>query len=466
MLDRAEIRITIWIVFRPCVVHRGINEDQVAFSLRTASIPLSQMFALWFLLFSSFLSISWAKPLFTPHLGEHLASTHLNSFHSIPPPPSFLFPSPRATVNVDTSASMFSFAVLPLLAYSTLLAVFGFISVRIARWRRKHRPAALTLDDDGVELLPTNTSTLSPEFKDLPVPPPLPSPIPSHARSRSFSNLQHAVAVHDMPERERPKSPIHFGLSSPGSRLKSKQRSHSVGSISSPLSPKRRVHHNNSARRPFISDPESDADTVVPQRHATVSPQSGTLIDLSVPAGPPVSSSSPLNPGFHHMAGSTHLWGLNPVSYPYLQASAIPAEELNLIDLHAPDSEKHVLKEIKPASVSAHNERNVSEVEVPDTISPDLDGYEPDVEGDTGEEAVGLVKDKEIDIGLEWGFESVSSLSMRVSSGLHHQQATSEERDLVDRNSLSSSSPIDLLNTQLHPIPLTASSSLPKVLSL
>ncbi|KAJ4477539.1 hypothetical protein J3R30DRAFT_3404860 [Lentinula aciculospora] len=408
----------------------------------------SHMIALWYLLLFCFYFVSWAKPLVVPRLGEslYLASTEFNS-HSIPPPPSFLFPSLRTAANVDTSTPMISFAFLPFLAYSTLLAIFGFISVRIARWRRKHRPAALTLDDDDVELLPTNTSTLSPEFKDLPVPPPLPSHITSHARSRSFSNLQHAIAVHDMPERERPKSPLHFGLSSPGSRLKSKQRSHSVGSISSPLSPKRRAHNANSARRPFISDPESEAETLMPQRHDIVSPHSGTLIDLSVTAVPPVLPSSPLNPVFQRMMDSTQLWTLP-------QPSTVPAEELNLIDLHAPDTDKHVHSERPPISVPVFDGCNSWEAKEQDAISTDLDGYEPDVEGEAEPS-----KDKEIDIGLEWGFESVSSLSMRVSS-VSQTRETTEERDLVDANSLSSSSPVDLLATQLHPISVTASSSL------
>ncbi|KAJ3890233.1 hypothetical protein GG344DRAFT_66431 [Lentinula edodes] len=415
------------------------------------------MIALWnLLLFCPYL-FSWANPLVAPRL-NFLGSSEFKSY-SIPPPPSFLFPSPRASVIVDTSAPMFSFAILPLLAYSTLLAIFGFISVRIARWRHGHRPAALTLDDDDVELLPTNTSTLSPEFKAFPVPPPLPSLVPSHARSRSFSNLQHAVAVHDMPERERPKSPLHFGLSSPGSRLKSKQRSHSAGSISSPLSPKRRLHNNNN-RRPFISDPESDADTVIPQHYAIVStpntpfaPQTqfGTLVDLSVP---PVPVSSPLNPIFPNMAGSTHLWALNS----YTQSSSVPAEELNLIDLHAPDLEKRASWNPEPVSVHLLRESKGSKAKEQGNTSSDLDGYEPDVEGEAGEQSTGLGKDKEIDIGLEWGFESVSGSSKRMSS-ISQPQQVSEERDLVDGNSMPSS-PVEFLATQLHPIPITASSSL------
>ncbi|KAJ3865606.1 hypothetical protein EV359DRAFT_63024 [Lentinula novae-zelandiae] len=412
------------------------------------------MIALWnLLLFCPYL-FSWANPLVAPRL-NFLGSSEFRSY-SIPPPPSFLFPSPRASVIVDTSAPMFSFAILPLLAYSTLLAIFGFISVRIARWRHGHRPAALTLDDDDVELLPTNTSTLSPEFKAFPVPPPLPSLVPSHARSRSFSNLQHAVAVHDMPERERPKSPLHFGLSSPGSRLKSKQRSHSAGSISSPLSPKRRLHNNN--RRPFISDPESDADSVVSPRHVVAStpntpfaPQTqfGTLVDLSVP---PVSVSSPLNPIFPTMAGSAHLWTL----HSYTRSSTVPAEELNLIDLHAPDPEQRASRNLEPVSVPLLQESKGSKAKEQGNAS-DMDGYEPDVEGESGEQTTRLGKDKEIDIGLEWGFESGSGLSMRASSILQAHQVS--ERDLVDRNSIPSS-PVDFLATQLHPIPITASSSL------
>ncbi|KAJ3834359.1 hypothetical protein F5878DRAFT_630686 [Lentinula raphanica] len=418
------------------------------------------MIALWFFLLSSLNLLSWAKTSAAPHLIER---TEFDT-HFIPPPPSFLFPSPRAVATVYTSASMFSFAILPFLAYSTLLAIFGFISVRIARWRRRNRPAALTLDDDdGVELLPTNTSTLSSEFKDLPIPPPLPSPLPSHARSQSFSNLQHAIPVHDMLEGERPKSPIHFGLSSPGSRLKAKQRSHSVGSISSPLSPKRRMHNNNPVRRPFISDPESDADTIVPRRHAIMSPQSDTLIDLSVPLVHPAPASSPLTPGFPTMKNSRHMMTLTPAPYHYLKSSAVPDEELNLIDLHVPDQEKSASGELRPLPASMHAERSysrVKEVKKQDSTSPNLDGYEPDVEGDAGEETMEPAKDKEIDIGQVWDLESVSSLSMRLSPTPQTQQATSEETDLVDRHSLSSSSPVDFLPTQLRPIPITASSSL------
>ncbi|KAF5365354.1 hypothetical protein D9757_013779 [Collybiopsis confluens] len=135
--------------------------------------------------------------------------------NTIPLPPSFLFPHlhphPRAPGTVlpsTSSAPMFSFAFFPVLAYSALLAVFGFISVRIAKWRQwtLARPtAALALegeeDDDGVELLPTNTSTLSSHFKNLPIPPPLPSsPVPvHHARTRSFSNDQPGQPpVHDL----------------------------------------------------------------------------------------------------------------------------------------------------------------------------------------------------------------------------------------------------------------------------
>ncbi|KIK55439.1 hypothetical protein GYMLUDRAFT_248690 [Collybiopsis luxurians FD-317 M1] len=448
---------------------RAINEDQVPFVKNHQHLQPHMFLAFWYLLLFYFSVFSWAKPLVAPRLGELSAlvgidTSEINS-HTIPSPPSFLYPGLRALTTVDTSTSMSSFAVLPLLAYSTLLAVFGFISVRIAKWRRKTRPAALALEDDGVELLPTNTSTLSPQFKDFVVSPPLPSsPVPAvHARSRSFSNLQHAALVQDLPERERPKSPIQFGLSSPGSRLKSKQRSHSVGSISSPLSPSKRRTLNGSTRRPYISDPEPETQlqTTLSTPNTPFPPQTqfGTLVDLSVPSVP---VSSPMNSGFHPKPGSAHAWGFDPIrhmhSHPF-------HEEINLIDLHAPEKDVQLDPQVgteprpepEPLLIPIRDEHDEPEAtasateqdSIVSSVSEDAAGYEPDLEG--GEQVVEL--EKEVDIGWEWGFESVASLSSRVSP--HSRLLEQQERDLVDVDGDSELAK----SVQFHPIPMTASSS-------
>lgn len=452
------------------------------------------MIAFWYLLFFCWSVISLANPLVAPHLSESstlagigrsefrlveieslfLFSSLIHSSHSIPSLPSFLSPylrpSPRAPTNVTTplvpDATMSAFAVFPLLAYSTLLAIFSFISVRIARWRRKQRPAALTLgDDDGVELLPTNTSMLSPRFKGLPVPPPLPSlvplpasPAPSHvnSRSQSFSNLQLLQSHHAVVDLlDRPKSPLHFGLSSPGPgpRFNKSKRSHSVGSAS-PLSPSKRRKEISAVRRPFISDPESsEMDDFTSQRHitATVStpntpfpPQTqfGTLVDLSVP---PVSVST--HPTFQSPG---HIWNFPPAS--------ISNVEVNLIDLHDPEKENMNLDTPEPESKPEPVPVLISELTEQDANNLDDDesdvGYEPDAENDNEN-----TERKEIDIGWEWGFESVSSLSMTSHpiAPAEEQPLAIEEEDLVDGNG----SPSTTLGEKdpFCPIPVTASSS-------
>ncbi|KAE9399498.1 hypothetical protein BT96DRAFT_920144 [Gymnopus androsaceus JB14] len=328
------------------------------------------MIAFWYLLLFCWSVISSAKPLVAPRLSESsylvgIGSSEFSS-HSIPPPPSFLSPYSR---------SMSSFAVFPLLAYSTLLAVF-------AQWRRKRGPSALALEDDGVELLPTNTSTLSPRFKDLPVPPPLPSPpVPSHAHLS-----------------ERPKSPLHFG----------------------PLISRCRFPSQ-------IQTKSYDAKNLF-DVHLSLTPSQIAML-MPLPLLPRRTHHSRHKPSLVLWLTSQHMFGVS-------------------LQRHI-----HILPMWKARSLWRQSQNSfvpVSEFRELDTADLDVDadvGYEQDVE--SGE------KGKEIDIGWEWGFESVTSLSTRVSS---HPAPVEEEQDLV-----SETSPIDptaaLENVRLHPIPITASSS-------
>ncbi|KAJ3963374.1 hypothetical protein EV361DRAFT_989594 [Lentinula raphanica] len=65
-----------------------------------------------------------------------------------------------------------------------------------------------------------------------------------------------------------------------------------------------------------------------------MSPQSDTLIDLSVPLVHPAPASSPLTPGFPTIKNSRHMMTLTPAPYHYLKSAAVSDEELNVIDLH------------------------------------------------------------------------------------------------------------------------------------
>ncbi|ESK96814.1 hypothetical protein Moror_6610 [Moniliophthora roreri MCA 2997] len=162
----------------------------------------------------------------------------------------------------------------PVIAYSTLLAIIGFISVRIARWRNRRRAGQDRVDIDGVELLPTNTVALSPRFRDLPVPPPLPHtashPPPKSASVTSLNSFSLVSRPSSPPlvppwpqnrlnrEFERPKSPLqHLGFS-PGAKIKRRSNSLDLGQR------KRNPQHGlapTPLRRPFfISEPEPEHD--------------------------------------------------------------------------------------------------------------------------------------------------------------------------------------------------------------
>ncbi|KAK7043792.1 hypothetical protein VNI00_008404 [Paramarasmius palmivorus] len=172
------------------------------------------------------------------------------------------------SVNLISPLPIYS-SFFPVIAYSTLLAIIGFISVRIARWRNR-RAHQGQVDAGGVELLPTNTSSISQRFKDLPVPPPLPYSAPHiPSKSASLTSLNSLVPRPTSPplvppwpqnrlsrEYERPKSPLqHLGFS-PGSKIKRRSTSLDLGHR------KRNSSHGlapTPLRRPFfISEPEPD----------------------------------------------------------------------------------------------------------------------------------------------------------------------------------------------------------------
>ncbi|KAG7095541.1 hypothetical protein E1B28_006280 [Marasmius oreades] len=174
-----------------------------------------------------------------------------------------------------------SISILPLLSYSTILAIIGFISLRIAKWRqrRRARQHAHALDRDGAELLPTSTATISPRFKDFPVPPPLPPNSPHLLpKSASVTSL-HSVSSpcpaspalapwqHNRLSRvlERPKSPIqHIGFS-PGAKIKRRSNSLDLGGAAK----KRHASVPTPLRHPFfISEPEPEHDHLLPSHEA------------------------------------------------------------------------------------------------------------------------------------------------------------------------------------------------------
>ncbi|THU98473.1 hypothetical protein K435DRAFT_856602 [Dendrothele bispora CBS 962.96] len=208
-----------------------------------------------------------------------------------------------------TSTSLFSsVSMISILGYSTIFVIIAFFTIRQARrsWRRRRHGRRIELD--GVELLPTTTTNVSPRFRDSPLPPPLPSersssstsspkkkvhthtgsttsvlpslvisssPSPSsfshHSRSASHTNLVKLAGTSNL---ERPKSPINLGLSSPGSRRtfsssssssSNRKRSRSFGSSELSFMNSRRQGHPyvplpTPLRRPFSSEPEPDTE--------------------------------------------------------------------------------------------------------------------------------------------------------------------------------------------------------------
>ncbi|KAL0064846.1 hypothetical protein AAF712_008243 [Marasmius tenuissimus] len=273
------------------------------------------MFALWYLALVSWILVTSSTPLLPPLASESQDYAELAQQSSgVPRPQNDLFElilsgsslpdrldrtssqtaadlAPRAVVppaeshftNVSHSGSSPSpimamalqpssyTAIFPVLSYSTILAIIGFISMRIAKWRQRRRTRqAGHMLDHNVELLPTTTATISPRFRDLPIPPPLPRTSPNIPRSLSATSLHSVLSPRPHSpvsapwsqgrlsrEFERPKSPVqHVGFS-PSSKVKRRstsldlERSHKkrYASVPTPL------------RRPFfVSEPELDHD--------------------------------------------------------------------------------------------------------------------------------------------------------------------------------------------------------------
>ncbi|KAK1224066.1 hypothetical protein PQX77_008396 [Marasmius sp. AFHP31] len=190
------------------------------------------------------------------------AESHFNVSHSSSSP------SPIMAMALRPSSYT---AIFPVLSYSTILAIIGFISMRIAKWRQRRRARqAGHMLDHNVELLPTTTATISPRFRDLPIPPPLPRTSPNMPRSLSATSLRSVLSPRPHSpvsaprsqgrlsrELERPKSPAQYMGFSPGSKVKRRSTSLDLERCHK----KRHASVPTPLRRPFfVSEPELDHD--------------------------------------------------------------------------------------------------------------------------------------------------------------------------------------------------------------
>ncbi|KAK0469372.1 uncharacterized protein EV420DRAFT_1633784 [Desarmillaria tabescens] len=199
---------------------------------------------------------------------EHSINTHLlasegNEDTPQPPRLSTLSILPRTvilnssydvTMAVSPARQVPMFASFaPLLSYSTVVLFIAFVASRLQRWfsRRRRRQGSLGLD--GVELLPTTTASVLPEFRDYVVQPPNVPPIVLPP-----TRLGRRIEAH--------KSIDTFGAV--GTRLKKSGRSQSLslpkaGSIGL---------HAPIQLRPFASEPRSKSTPNTPNE---------LLVDLS-----------------------------------------------------------------------------------------------------------------------------------------------------------------------------------------
>ncbi|KAK0236309.1 hypothetical protein EDD85DRAFT_840144 [Armillaria nabsnona] len=195
--------------------------------------------------------------------GRLLASERNEETYQQPRLSTPLFIFPRAVIqnpsnDVITSVStarqvpMFaSFA--PLLSYSSVVLFIAFVASRLQRWfsRRRRRQGSLGLD--GVELLPTTTASVLPEFRDYVVQPPNMPPTTS-----SPVRLGRRIETHESVD----------ALGAVGTRSKKSGRSQSLSLPKADSSGLRAPIQ----LRPFNSEPRSKSTPNTPN---------GLLVDLS-----------------------------------------------------------------------------------------------------------------------------------------------------------------------------------------
>ncbi len=141
----------------------------------------------------------------------------------------------------------------PLLSYSSVVLFIAFVASRLQRWfsRRRRRQSSLGLD--GVELLPTTTASVLPEFRDYVVQPPNVPPATS-----SPVRLGRRIETHESVDT----------LGAVGTPLKKSGRSQS---LSLPKADSSGLHAPIQLR-PFNSEPRSKSTPNTPN---------GLLVDLS-----------------------------------------------------------------------------------------------------------------------------------------------------------------------------------------
>ncbi|KAK0484974.1 hypothetical protein IW261DRAFT_1459809 [Armillaria novae-zelandiae] len=163
-------------------------------------------------------------------------------------------PSNDVITSVPTARQVPMFASFtPLLSYSSVVLFIAFVASRLQRWfsRRRRRQGSLGLD--GVELLPTTTASVLPEFRDYVVQPPnVPSTTSSPVR------LGRRIETHVSVD----------ALGAVGTQLKKSGRSQS---LSLPKADSSGLHAPIQLR-PFNSEPRSKSTPNTPN---------GLLVDLS-----------------------------------------------------------------------------------------------------------------------------------------------------------------------------------------
>lgn len=163
-------------------------------------------------------------------------------------------PSNDVVTSVPTARQVPMFASFtPLLSYSSIVLFIAFVASRLQRWfsRRRRRQGSLGLD--GVELLPTTTASVLPEFRDYVVQPPnVPPPASSPVRLGRRIETRETVDA----------------LGAVGTRLKKSGRSQS---LSLPKADSSGLHAPIQLR-PFNSEPRSKSTPNTPN---------GLLVDLS-----------------------------------------------------------------------------------------------------------------------------------------------------------------------------------------
>ncbi|PBK76082.1 hypothetical protein ARMSODRAFT_1080212 [Armillaria solidipes] len=163
-------------------------------------------------------------------------------------------PSNDVITSVSTARQVPMFASFaPLLSYSSVVLFIAFVASRLQRWFSRRRRRQRSLGLDGVELLPTTTASVLPEFRDYVVQPPNVPPTAS-----SPVRLGRPIETHESVD----------ALGAVGTRLKKSGRSQS---LSLPKADSSGLHAPIQLR-PFNSEPRSKSTPNTPN---------GLLVDLS-----------------------------------------------------------------------------------------------------------------------------------------------------------------------------------------